>query len=1678
MSSVVVPLNPFSDQIVTSPRRAEPSVQGLNDQALQRLVAGFTGMELPPRRGGRIQLVTSPSGGYGKSHLTGRLYRELGRRATHIYVRPFNDPETHWVSLLHTMIQEMLAPEFTGEDEEELPKDRGLYAPSQMDAFAHGVFASVLISLLDVGEFEYGDPEFVKDRLRNRTFVKWDLGDPQSNWGLWASDMLQRYEESDTREQRVLRSLNQATGNHLGSTTRPQAWLRVLRRFVSNRGATALRDQCLEWMRARTPMIELVTKPLGLQSTDGVDSEGGIAARNSMARSRVLDLLTLGRLFRPFVICFDQTEVFGRVPGMARAFGGMLSDLVQCEGAQFTVVTANQEIWNTQLSPSIEVADRDRILPSMELTGLSMMQGRELAINRLRQTRLPVELLEYVLAPDWMAAQFAGGLLSPRDFLRRCEQRYEAIVPAALAQPPRPRLMLAELYAQERNQIENDPRESKDFRADALRWALLNVPAKAGADFSATSSRTEVASYIGEWKSKAGAHRYIVLEPSSHTLVWQAIFRKGRALRAESPSSTVVALRIEGQGAVPHDNQAAHVQSNKASGNEAFRVHVLNQGELSKVYAGWELYLQACQGDIEYTAEQVLAFVFDRLAPLYSALLGEPVISTLPPEQASSFVAPVAPQEAPTVILPRSVIQAPGVPRAELPAAYPAPAPAAAPAYVPPSFATTPGAGTLAGSVGTPGSAPLSGSAVGGLKPSEETAPSHKTAIKVTTRVDGVLQSPVPAAAPMQYPLPSGLKPAAPVAPQPLPPLATAPAPSPAVVSAPAPPPPSVVSEPAPTPAPAPLQAPAYAASAPPAPAFIAPPPAPPPAPAPTPPAYAAPRPPRPETGKIVIASVTDTLGAPVARPDAVPRPPSPAAPAPAPVVPAPYPAPAQYPSAPAAAAPAFAPLPAPLPAPVYAPVAVTPAPAPLPAPVPAPVYAPAAAAPAPAPLPAPVPAPVYAPIAAAPAPAPLPAPVPAPVYAPVAATPAPAPLQAPVPAPVYVPVAAAPAPAPLPAPVPAPAPVAPPAPEPDPVQSFASFLPPPSVGFAVPPPTGPTTPPKPAPPQGPQTSQSAEEPKPGQKAFATGSPAASSSAAAAPKAATSGIIPSPEAAAPASAPASAVPSRPGGETPQPTAKGASSPSAGAPSRPSVPPPAVAAKPVAPSGKAAPTPMSRQGNAAATPASGAPKPGSPGRPGAPAPAGAATPGPKPTSPGAPVARGPMPAQPGPGPRPAPGSSSAPSAAPAAEEKPGFFGRIGKMFSKKEAAQEVAPAPATAPRRPMPAATAARLAGAGAGAVPPGAPPGPRIPGRPGAGPSAGAPAPASKRTEPVAVIPVSDDDDSPEAAVRPAEAPPKKSRTEASPAKDASVEDKVSATESQSSESKNSAQDTSIVGEANAAEPVAKPTETVEQPATSKTEIPAKKQPEAPSLETAPAAVTSPAATAATIAAAPALSPEAQLAPVAAPRIAMMSARLAQPPFVATPASTRQHPSQPWAFADEGMTRLAELLRPKAPDTPAKLRTNGNGNGNGNGHSNGKSHANGHHGVSHLEEDEGPLSQSPSHEAMVWLASCLREYQQERDAPEGDRRVAIFAREESPVAEPLIPASVLSEVASPPSLAKVMRDLVKARRLVSYPMLATELEKRLSRPVSMDETIAAAKASGEIHVYGEGNSAGYLWQGR
>ena len=125
-------VNPFEDTVVREPREVSFSVPGLNDAPLNRLLTRFSALdadELPrskPAKPDRAQLVVSPDGGYGKSHLLGRLFTALGRRATKVYLRPFQDPYKAWHSILLLTVQELDRPDDEAADVPSQPSSRRL----------------------------------------------------------------------------------------------------------------------------------------------------------------------------------------------------------------------------------------------------------------------------------------------------------------------------------------------------------------------------------------------------------------------------------------------------------------------------------------------------------------------------------------------------------------------------------------------------------------------------------------------------------------------------------------------------------------------------------------------------------------------------------------------------------------------------------------------------------------------------------------------------------------------------------------------------------------------------------------------------------------------------------------------------------------------------------------------------------------------------------------------------------------------------------------------------------------------------------------------------------------------------------------------------------------------------------------------------------------------------------------------------------------------------------------------------------------------------------------------------------------------------------------------------------------------------------------------------------------
>jgi hypothetical protein len=62
------------------------------------------------------------------SHLLGRLFKELDDRATLIYLRPFEDPQKCWHSILLQTVQELERTDNAGLESEANPRQIGAFA--------------------------------------------------------------------------------------------------------------------------------------------------------------------------------------------------------------------------------------------------------------------------------------------------------------------------------------------------------------------------------------------------------------------------------------------------------------------------------------------------------------------------------------------------------------------------------------------------------------------------------------------------------------------------------------------------------------------------------------------------------------------------------------------------------------------------------------------------------------------------------------------------------------------------------------------------------------------------------------------------------------------------------------------------------------------------------------------------------------------------------------------------------------------------------------------------------------------------------------------------------------------------------------------------------------------------------------------------------------------------------------------------------------------------------------------------------------------------------------------------------------------------------------------------------------------------------------------------------------
>jgi hypothetical protein len=602
----VLEVNPFDDLIVKEPRRREPVVSGLNEEPLRVLTTRFERLTAgaPPRRSSpadQALLVTSAQPGFGKSHLIGRLCRELHGRATLVYVRPFQNSELAFQSLLSAAVKEMHFPDradWTSWDPSE---------PTQLDALAHGVLGNLVADVME----RHGDGDAADlARIRREpleAFGRGTRGDPWADW------MRQNFPEIRVGLERALA--------RRGTVLQSAEWLPVLFAYGYGYPDRELRQACLDWMAGQSLSGEQAAA-IGLRAAEVPDADVAAESINHVCRQRLVDLCELASFYRPFVFCFDQTEAYGHAALLARTFGMVVATLVNEAANHLTLITSNQNPWRKTIAPHFEDADAQRIAaPPLVLEGLTRSQAEELIRLRLAANgRSPEECANFLEA-RWLAAIFKTERtrIGTREFLQQCRVRWErpdaVLEPEPEAKPPAP--ALEGLYEARRVNILAEPKRLV-WDSDTLQWLVKTCAAGLpDVEIDPVASR-----YFSVTWRLAGQTILFGFEAGSNWKRWEAIAREAQRRREQLLQFKAVFLRGEEQPVIPGADWLA-AQSIQEARRDCLHILCLSRDDFAALYAGYDLYADALSGDIPaYGAAEVLAFLRGQFGPWWKRFLG------------------------------------------------------------------------------------------------------------------------------------------------------------------------------------------------------------------------------------------------------------------------------------------------------------------------------------------------------------------------------------------------------------------------------------------------------------------------------------------------------------------------------------------------------------------------------------------------------------------------------------------------------------------------------------------------------------------------------------------------------------------------------------------------------------------------------------------------------------------------------------------------------------------------------------------------------------------------------------------------------------------------------------------------------------------------------------------------
>jgi hypothetical protein len=600
-------LNPFESSVVRDPKECGGSAPSLNKQVVERVVKRFrllTSDNLPKgMRRPAAQLVLSPSAGFGKSHLIGRLYRELGNAATIVHQTPFQAPSLVWQTVLNNTINELCSV-----DESEPAASRW-----KIELFANSMVCRSVAELIRNGRLKFQRAPEVLSMLEGaKVSLSGERDDPIG----------------DVVRERFFDVFRPLSGDELFGIRETRAWLTSFFHLATvGRHDEAFRAS-VAWLRYEPFDLE-IAESIGFRPQEIPRAED-VAQINQECWLRLLGLCLWSSTFRPFLFCFDQTEDYADRKELATSFGTMIRRMTDELPGQLTLVTANQNIWESGIWSFIDSAGQARFdVPTMELKGVRRSEAREFIAVKLGDAQVPEEVIRRFADETWLDALFPGNSEIPaREFMKRCRERWEG--------KPADRASLDAILEDRIAEFEATPKRL-GYNPDAFRWFVADFFPETGAKRGPPGiARLGPYAETAIWDPQGRWVAFAFFRELQHQQ-WKSLVARSEAACVSSGMAKLVVFRTPDQHEIPKSTWKMTGPVIREALGKYVHLFCLESKDVALLYASLELYLGARAGDLsDFTVETVLEFLRGRLSGLRTAALGpisrppKPVASAKP----------------------------------------------------------------------------------------------------------------------------------------------------------------------------------------------------------------------------------------------------------------------------------------------------------------------------------------------------------------------------------------------------------------------------------------------------------------------------------------------------------------------------------------------------------------------------------------------------------------------------------------------------------------------------------------------------------------------------------------------------------------------------------------------------------------------------------------------------------------------------------------------------------------------------------------------------------------------------------------------------------------------------------------------------------------------------------------